>query len=95
MRASARERSEFPELGYKKYRSQLNEGYAPQTDPRPGKKWYNTKDVRYLTIADFEEFCHEKGYKIFRKVALNSETGQVVTSRENEEADVVVVVFGR
>lgn len=85
----------FPNLGYKKYRAQLNEGYAPQTDPRPGKKWYNTKDVRYLTIADFEEFCREKGYKIFRKVALNSETRSVVTIRENEEADAAVVVFGR
>ncbi len=84
----------FPNLGYKKYRAQLAEGYAPQTDPRPDKKWYNTKDVRYLTIADFEEFCHERNYRIFRKVALNSETRQVITHRENEEADVVVVVFG-
>lgn len=85
----------FPNLGYKKYRAQLNEGFAPQIDPKPGKKWYNTKDARYLTIADFEEFCCEKGYKIFRKVALNSETRQVVCSHENEDADVVIMVIGR
>ena len=80
---------------YKKYRSQLHEGYAPQTDPKPGKKWYNTKDVRYLTIADFEEFCREKGYRVFRKVALNSESRQIVCARENENADVVIMVIGR
>ncbi|MGN0930774.1 MAG: homoserine O-acetyltransferase [Thermoguttaceae bacterium] len=85
----------FPNLGYKKYRSQLHEGYAPQTDPKPGKKWYNTKDVRYLTIADFEEFCREKGYRVFRKVALNSESRQIVCARENENADVVIMVIGR
>jgi len=95
LRVGARVIVSFPNLGYQKYLSRLDDGRAPVTDPRFDKKWYNTKDVRYMTIADFEDFCQEKGYKIFRKVALNSETGKVIADRENEDADVVVVVLGR
>ncbi|MDO5308034.1 MAG: homoserine O-acetyltransferase [Planctomycetia bacterium] len=85
----------FPNLGYKKYRKQLQEGHAPQTDPRPGVTWYNTNDVRFLTLSDFEEFCEHKGYKIFRKVALDAETGEIVDDNHTDNADVVIAVLGR
>ncbi|MBR5759116.1 MAG: hypothetical protein IKX88_11030, partial [Thermoguttaceae bacterium] len=84
-----------PNLGYKEYREQLESGHAPQTDPREGRKWYNSNDVRFLTIADFEEFCQDKGYKIFKEVALDSKTGEVVEDCENVNGDVFIVVLGR
>lgn len=95
LRVGVRAVVSFPNLGCKKFRDALNSGRAPQTDPRPGKKWFNSSDVRFLTIADFEEFCAEKGYKIFRKVALDSESGTVVETDENLNADVAIVVLGR
>ncbi len=85
----------FPNLGYKAYRKRLEEGHAPQTDPRLGKRWYNSSDVRFLTIDDFEDFCREKGIQIFREVALDSASGEVVEEDVNLNADVVIVVLGR
>ena len=46
-------------------------------------------------MRDFEEWCAEKGYKIFRKVALDAETGAAVETDENLNADVAIVVLGR
>jgi methionine biosynthesis protein MetW len=95
LRVATRAIVSFPNLGYKEYREQLDNGRAPQTDPREGKKWYNSSDVRFLTITDFQEFCHEKGYKIFKEVALNSKTDEIVEENINVNGDVFVVVLGR
>ena len=83
----------FPNLGYKAYREALDGGRAPQT--HLGRKWYNTNDVRFLTITDFEEFCQEKGYRIFKEVALNSKTGECVEENKEIAGDVFIVVIGR
>lgn len=95
LRVATRAIVSFPNLGYKEYREQLDNGRAPQTDPREGKKWYNSSDVRFLTITDFQEFCCEKGYKIFKEVALNSKTDEIVEENINVNGDVFVVVLGR
>ena len=83
----------FPNVGHRRFRERLAEGRAPSTDPK--RRWYDSDDARFLTIADFEEFCAEKGYKIFRKVALDAETGAAVETDENLNADVAIVVLGR
>jgi len=85
----------FPNLGYKAFRERLDEGYAPQTDHRSGRRWYNSNDVRFLTINDFEDFCSEKGYRVYRETALDSESGEIVEADKNLNADVVIVVIGR
>ena len=86
----------FPNFGYHRFRTGLEMfGTAPQTDTRPGKKWYNTNDVRFLTISDFEEFCAEKGYNIHRMVALDTEQEEIVTEDQNVLADVAIVVIRR
>ena len=96
LRVGTRAIVSFPNLGYRRYREQLAlNGRAPQTDPRPGKTWYNTSDVRFLTINDFEEFCKDKGYRIHRQVALNTEEKIVIEEDPNINADVVIVVLSR
>lgn len=87
----------FPNFGYHRFRTELEMcGTAPQTDTRPGKKWYNTNDVRFLTIADFEALCAEKGYKIEHIVALDTELGiEVGSDGMNVNADVAIVVISR
>lgn len=94
LRVGTRAIVSFPNLGFKKYREQLEDGHSPQTDPHHGRKWYNSHDVRFLTILDFESFCVEKGYKIFKEVALDSETGMVVETDKNLNGDVFIVVLG-
>ena len=95
LRVGTRAIVSFPNLGYKAYRKQLEQGRAPQTDPRKNRKWYNSSDVRFLTIADFEEFCKEKGYRIFKEVALESETGVIIEENAAINSDVFIAVIGR
>ncbi|MBO7679209.1 MAG: homoserine O-acetyltransferase, partial [Thermoguttaceae bacterium] len=87
----------FPNFGYHRYRTQLEMfGTAPQTDPRDETRWYNTADVRFLTIADFRELCDAKGYEIHQLIALDTWKGRVVNEEEaNVEADMAIVVLSR
>ncbi|HOS44113.1 MAG TPA: methionine biosynthesis protein MetW, partial [Armatimonadota bacterium] len=32
--------------------------------------WYNTPNIRLITIADFERFCKKQGFHVLEKVAL-------------------------
>ena len=60
----------FPNLGYHKLRRQLaEEGRAPLVAVGGGSRWYDTPNVRFLTIADFDEFCREQGIHVHQQVA--------------------------
>ena len=41
-----------------------------------GYQWYNSPNVRFLSIADFEDFCREKGITIHQQIALDTEAGR-------------------
>lgn len=74
----------FPNLGYHAHRARLaNDGRAPRVDGRKGRFWYNTSDVRFLTISDFEDFCATKGYHIHTRIALDTQSDTVT---QNESA---------
>ena len=85
----------FPNLGYHKHRRKLaDSGRAPRLDETSNmNRWYNTEDVRFLTIADFEDFCRAKGYRIHNTVALDTEAGCAVTEDPNFNADVAIIVL--
>lgn len=86
----------FPNLGYWKLRRQLaDQGRAPRASSLQGCTWYNTPNVRFLTLADFEEFCHQHGLRIHQCVALDTETNRRVEDNPNLNADVAVVVLSR
>ena len=86
----------FPNLGFHKCRTQLaDEGRAPQVDGGEDLQWYNTHNVRFLTIDDFDAFCREKGFQIHRRVALNTEEGRTVEDDPNRNADMAIVVLSR
>ena len=64
----------FPNLGYHKLRRQLAEqGRAPLVALGGGSRWYDTQNVRFLTIADFDEFCRDHGIRIHEHVFLDTE----------------------
>lgn len=86
----------FPNLGYRDYRKQLfEEGRAPRIDPVLKRYWYDTHDVRFLTLNDFEEFCKENKFRIHRRVALDTQTAQEVENDPNLNADIAIVVLSR
>ena len=65
----------FPNLGYRKLRQQLGRARpcAPRAGTLLGFHWYDTPNVRFLTIADFEEFCRDQGIHIHQQIALDTE----------------------
>jgi len=85
----------FPNLGYSEHRRRLSEeGRAPQIlhDAVP-MEWYNTSDVRFLTLADFEDFCRKKSFRIHASIPLDTQNQKQVTENPNENADVVIMVL--
>ena len=87
----------FPNLGFGKLRAQLAEdGFAPRGDATEGYGWYNTPNVRFLTIADFEQFCREQGINILERIALDTQSDRRVLDKDpNLFADVAVMVLSR
>jgi homoserine O-acetyltransferase len=85
----------FPNLGYHEHRRRLlEEGRAPQIlhDSVP-MEWYNTSDVRFLTLSDFEDFCRKKNIRIHTSIPLDTRNHTQVTDNPNENADVVIMVL--
>jgi homoserine O-acetyltransferase/O-succinyltransferase len=83
----------FPNMGYRKYREQLASGSAPEIDQ--GASWFEMDTVRFLTIADFEAYCAERGVTIHQTVALDSVEGKLVKEDPNLNADVAIMVLSR
>ena len=84
----------FPNVAYRKLRSELAQhGRAPRVHAEYGFQWHNTPYVRSLSIADFEEFCRQQGFKICQQVALDTEADAPVYDDPNLNADVAVMVL--
>ncbi|MBN1589491.1 MAG: homoserine O-acetyltransferase [Pirellulales bacterium] len=86
----------FPNLGYEPYRRELADaGRAPHADDVEGYHWYDTPNVRFLTIADFETFCEEKKIQVHKRIALNTRTQQPVDVDPNRNANLAILVLSR
>ena len=84
----------FPNIGYWKLRKHLyEEGRAPRAGSLLGYHWYNSPNVRFLSIADFEDFCRENKIKIHQQIALDTEAGCKVYDDPNLNADMAIVVI--
>jgi homoserine O-acetyltransferase len=86
----------FPNFGYWKLRKYLaEEGRAPRVGALLGYQWYNSPNVRFLSIADLEDFCREKNITIHQQIALDTEAGCEVRDNPNLNADMAIVVLSR
>jgi homoserine O-acetyltransferase len=86
----------FPNLGYHKLRRQLSEqGRAPLVALGGGTRWYDTHNVRFLTIADFDEFCREQAIRVHQHVSLDTEARRRVDDDPNRNADLAIVVLSK
>ena len=64
----------FPNFSHWKIRLQLLlTGYAPVTPQLP-YQWYNTPNIRVITLADFRKYSKEAGFHILKEAAINTHT---------------------
>jgi homoserine O-acetyltransferase len=86
----------FPNLAYGPRRARLAvEGRSPHGGPELGQSWYNTPNLRFLTIADFQDYCRVHGVHIHKMVAVDTAAGQEVTDDLNLNADTAVFAIRR
>ncbi|MHC1789830.1 methionine biosynthesis protein MetW [Solidesulfovibrio sp.] len=77
----------FPNFAYYRIRGQLLfRGRAPVSRELP-YEWYDTPNIRVITIRDFRRFCRKEGFVIAKETAVSTphhhEQGMVVTFLPN------------
>jgi methionine biosynthesis protein MetW len=96
LRVGRRSIVSFPNFAYHKLRSVLNEeGRSPVSSGLLRHEWYNTPNIRFFTIADFEEFCRKRSIRIHERIALDTEEGMVVNEKANLFADMAIFVISK
>jgi methionine biosynthesis protein MetW len=72
-------------------------GYAPVTKQLPFE-WYNTPNIRVITIKDFRKFIHDVGLKILNEVAINTHSqdryGKIIKFLPNMRATYGIFLIG-
>jgi homoserine O-acetyltransferase/O-succinyltransferase len=96
LRVGRRSIVSFPNFAYHKLRTMLTQqGKSPVSAGLLRHAWYNTPNIRFLTISDFEEFCRERQIRIHKRIALDTEEGRVITEEANSLADMAIFVISR
>jgi methionine biosynthesis protein MetW len=63
----------FPNFSHYSIRLQLLlQGIAPKNEQLP-YSWYDTPNIRVITLADFRRFAGDVGYTIVKEVAINTD----------------------
>lgn len=89
----------FPNFSYWRVRLQLlSSGYAPVTEQLP-YEWYDTPNIRVITLRDFMKFSRDVGFQILKMVAINSDfnnkVGKVVKFLPNLRAAYGIFLIGK
>jgi len=82
----------FPNFGYWRHRVSINEGRMPVSDSLP-YQWYNTPNVRFFTMADFEQLCELRGIQVLERAAFDDE--RAVDLDPNNYASLALYRLGR
>lgn len=62
----------FPNFGYWRHRTQIAlGGKMPVSEDLP-YQWYDTPNVHLFTIADFDQFCSERKYRVLNRAVLSN-----------------------
>ncbi len=89
----------FPNFSYWTIRLQLLlTGYAPITRQLP-YEWYDTPNIRVITIKDFRKFAREVDFKIIKEVAINTRNngkiGKIIKFMPNLCATYGIFLIGK
>jgi methionine biosynthesis protein MetW len=82
----------FPNFGYWRHRVSINEGRMPVSDSLP-YQWYNTPNVRFFTMADFEQLCELRDIQVLERAAFDDE--RAVDLDPNNYASLALYRLGR
>ena len=88
----------FPNFSHWRCRLQLlSTGFAPVTRQLP-YEWYNTPNIRVITIKDFRKFIQKVGFNILKEVAINTQTenryGKAIRMFQNLRATYGIFLIG-
>jgi methionine biosynthesis protein MetW len=88
----------FPNFSHWRVRSQLFfKGYAPISRQLP-YEWYDTPNIRVITIKDFRRFTREVGFTIVKEIAINTQSedrrGKVIKVFSNLRATYGLFLIG-
>lgn len=89
----------FPNFGHYRIRLQLlMSGFVPVTEQLP-YQWYDTPNIRVLTLKDFQRFSKDVGFRILKEVAINTKDkdmhGTVVRFLPNVRATYGLFLIGK
>lgn len=82
----------FPNFGHRSHREAIAQGRMPVSEILP-YQWFNSPNVRFFTIADFEVLCSENAIVIHE--GLFFDEGRPVEVDPNLNADVALYRLGR
>jgi homoserine O-acetyltransferase len=86
----------FPNFAYHKLRRMLyEEGRSPRASELLRYEWYNSPNIRFFSIADFDDFCRKRDIRIHQCIALDTEEGRLITEDPNLLADMAIFVISR
>ena len=83
----------FPNFAYRTNREAIANGHVPVSEDLP-YEWYESPNVRFFTIADFEALCDKLGIEIRERRAFD-ETGEAVTDDPNLNGSLAFYRLGR
>ncbi|WP_114650204.1 methionine biosynthesis protein MetW [Pseudothauera hydrothermalis] len=82
----------FPNFGYWRHRQSILNGRMPVSESLP-HQWFDTPNVRFFTIADFEALCEMNGIEVRERLAFDQ--GKLILEEPNFLASVAVYRLGR
>ncbi len=83
----------FPNFAYRANRAAIAGGRMPVSEDLP-YDWFDTPNVRFFTIADFEELCGRLGIAIRERLAFD-ENGREVADDPNLNGSLAFYRLGR
>ena len=89
----------FPNFSHWKVRLQLLlTGYAPITRQLP-YEWFDTPNIRVITLKDFRKFIQDVGFSILHEIAINTVSkdrrGNIITFLPNLLATYGIFLIGK
>jgi methionine biosynthesis protein MetW len=83
----------FPNFAYRSNRTAIAAGRMPVSEDLP-YDWFDTPNVRFFTIADFEDLCTRLGIQIRERLAFD-EAGREVSEDPNLNGSLAFYRLGR
>lgn len=83
----------FPNFAYRTNREAIAAGHVPVSEDLP-YEWYETPNVRFFTIADFEALCAKLGIAVRERLAFD-DAGRIVTDDPNLNGSLAFYRLGR